>query len=471
MGKKDGNNLTITDQMAEADKLWELEQRLFGRSEKADRNNSQQDERQNYRQELRNNSRNQKKKKWDKKHQPVSFSKNEKEPKIRTLQFILNKQLNRMILDDGIVPTPFNVEKFKIMAEIITDINDYVDDSDRSIDDYVSNALSVLMTFIVGCKHPAAILTVDEFVEAFKFVIDVGRSDIYKFFSFDDYVLIHIIDEDSYTAFTEWMDSMNLSPEDQLNFMINLTKMVVNVHNSFDVYEEEYVEKFKKIIDKDKQAVISHILDDTTTILDYDEDEADFDDLMEVCGITDFHEHRDLVMRFIIDATDDEQLGTEEWDGTDDDEDDDEYDTPPVPPFNGGGGTVSVETRTESVTNPQTSAVSVSQTTTETTVTKKLEVQHTQTGERKVVEAEATTVSNLDDKELSEEELAAYIQKYQEAHGRAVASNKPRQQTIPAQNREAIPQKTPAPVITGSTNTASADDSTEIRLPVYRRNG
>lgn len=504
MGKRRKEELTAYEQQNTADALWEEEQKLFGSGGFSRNRYNEYDDDYN---EKPKQKKSKGQKKWEKDHKPVNFSKTP-EHKLRTIQFIFNEDLDRVILDDGVVPTPFYVGKFDDIIQLNEDVLDaYLEETDDQLEDFSTIFTSIYLTFLLSCKHPTAIMTKKKFISTFASIVDVyGSFDKFHFFQRDNYIFIYVVDEEMENSFMEWMDDHDMNDVDQINCMINFARCAMDIHNCFDFMDDAYVEAMMNR--KDMVAVVDMIMHsncveiDSEAYLTESNEEPIWERLKDFFNIVSSEKlrrnvllfnngfnrdefHPDQIMKFMPDIhelfLDDEYDDDQEYEFEEDGDLDDDYEDDDDDPYltgnnhlHGNYGSDVVQARitqpdvTMQVTKTETK-VTVNQQPTQTVVSQSVpEIKtHEMPIEEKPVER---TTSTEKDGYLTEDTLAQYISAYKQQSGIVTppqSQPQPKPQTVVSQPAvEPKPQPTTqqkTPIVLGNSNpTQESDGDTSL---------
>lgn len=175
------------------------------------------------------------------------------------VRFILKEELLRMDISDQVVPVSLYIPTLLSTASIVLDESEY--DSDQLGED-----ISTLFHYIISCKHPSAMFTVDDFNE---FMLDVKDydSDKYIFMILEDqFVLAYKVD--GRKEFTEFLlDECEYTPYEVLKCHISASFIVGTVHSAFFVENGDYLEAFMNSKYNQTKVFIEEFRDDRSTKL------------------------------------------------------------------------------------------------------------------------------------------------------------------------------------------------------------
>ena len=233
------------------------------------------------------------------------------------IKFRFIEDLNRLVIDDGLVPTSISIDYVHSTA-----IKDMEYD-----DDYTGNTVSLLYYYILSTKHPYMILTKEEFVNVFRNVASYNTQTISLMEINEKYVAVYLVDKDTNEVLLDKIPEIyEFNNKEMLQYMLTIAINSGSIHNAFFYDQETYIEKF---IDYTKSYTN---LDDLTLLLnnsdtkffDDSEDisERTYETLTEDLTVLDFESLREetvSVFEDTIDLSNDENINEEE--DTDESED------------------------------------------------------------------------------------------------------------------------------------------------------
>ena len=186
---------------------------------------------------------------------PPSFD-NGEETYLRRVKFI-NKFINTLgkaTFTDGIASTTFDVNNSR---------NQYLDVPVPKIDDSME---ILLFIYALSLKHPSAILTIYEYINALGNVVEYNETR-FKFISIDDddeLISCYIIDDDSLKEFYSYVET--LSADDRIRLFITLGYAVGQLNEAFFGDDPDYVNMFINTPTLNaKEAFLSYFMADPGT--------------------------------------------------------------------------------------------------------------------------------------------------------------------------------------------------------------
>ena len=276
---------------------------------------------------------------------------------ICALQFPIFEELGRMNINDGIVSTPvidsvLNLDCYYVNQDGL--YKHFLGDDGKLDLKLLANTKRGMWMYIISSKHPAALYTVPEFMEAFKnvkyldtknfqFVYDEHINEdaieptIYAYHipaseqrKFNNYVRHAAV---GFTSSDEFYPELNASERSLFAEFIVYCNICATIRNEREIFARhipEYIQAFrfasKKYPDGSMHPAYNQLIEFTELVhrhrkTEVGTEEFTFDDLDGIFGIDDFDQIRDLVFE-ILEIVDGEE---------DDDEDDEEIDFAMIP--------------------------------------------------------------------------------------------------------------------------------------------
>ena len=296
--------------------------------------------------------------------------------KICSLKFNIFEELGRMNIDDGIVQSPvidtvLNLNCYYVNREGV--YNHFLGEDGKLDLKLLAETQRGLWGYIISSKHPAAVYTVPEFLEAFKnvkyldtknfqFVMDDHDNDdrmepmIYAYHipaseqrKFNNYVKHAAV---GFTNSKNFYPELNSSYRGILAEFIVYCNICATIRNDREIFARhlpEYMQAFrfasKEMPDGSKHPVYNQIIEFTELVhrhrkTEVGKEEFTFEDLDGIFSIDDYDQIRDLVFDIL-----------EIVDGDEDDYDDDDV-SYAVLPENGVVNTASEEEEEEDEDDP-----------------------------------------------------------------------------------------------------------------------
>ena len=226
----------------------------------------------------------------------------------RSIKFIVNDTLNRLVIDDGIAPTSFSFD-IGLNQELVR-----MYDSDELCD-----LTKALFTYMISLKHPTAIYEYNDFInrDFWKFGSvskDTYDYEKYVFFTVNGYVLCYNIDKDSVQNFYDFIEKMEYEPNDILRIYVSMAYAVGTMNQAFFGEDETYIKALmKSSYNKQKEFHNLFSNDESTILIPNNQDITSEDGII----MYDLQESQTYVRDVIGKIT-----GTSYFD---DDEDDEDY--------------------------------------------------------------------------------------------------------------------------------------------------
>lgn len=217
----------------------------------------------------------------------------ELDPNEMLLKINIDNRFNRLVIDDGILPTYISIPDIKKTQIDVASAKNIVEDED-DYSDYCANLIYALVLL----KHPSAIYTIEEFTNAFKDISEINPTE-YKFFYKDNYIFLYIMTEDSMNEIYNLSDYGYIGEE----FIKALYTIVLNagsVHQEFKIDDENIINEVRKF--RGNLINIATLLirsDEGTEFCDNDND-IDSYTLMDRLNVIDVDGFRDNI-NFILD--------------------------------------------------------------------------------------------------------------------------------------------------------------------------
>lgn len=191
---------------------------------------------------------------------------------LREISFNILKDLNRLIINDGIAPTSVSLD---------IAIQEELDESIAIDSDMVADTMTEVINYIKSLKHPTAIYYTDDFhnTDFWKF----GRvsknsynDDRYFFMEHDKYVFAYIIDTESVNSLIEMLDSYDNN--DILSIILGMAYAAGTLNQAFFIEDERYIETFMHSRYNKQKEFHKEFVDDLTTVFIDINAEPDEDD-------------------------------------------------------------------------------------------------------------------------------------------------------------------------------------------------
>lgn len=237
----------------------------------------------------------------------------------RILNFFVLPAYDRIVVDDGISPLSFDMNRIDWLTKCNVDINEAFPDA-KARGDYVENVLGNLLNFVISTKYPYAVMKCDYFTKVLRSVKEFDDRDHFRFFCYKDYVFIYLIDDESYNDLMELLDAKDMSDQEIMDFAVNLAKMAINIHNCFNYYDDDLISTMAED-EVARDCAYSLIVQSGKAQYTWQEgswaDGRDFDDMIDAFHIEDIDRYRKDMIQFLLDMTGDTVLGRGIWDGYD----------------------------------------------------------------------------------------------------------------------------------------------------------
>ena len=193
---------------------------------------------------------------------------NKKETECRKIRIITDyvKELYRLVVDDGVSPTPISLiktSKQKLEAPLDND-------------DAISKCRS-LFDYMIIQKHPTAIFKNREFLTDDVFTrVSFGKYDTgkFRFVYSNGYVLCYLIDDGSVVRFNEFIDDLNYDANDTLKIYLALADTSSGYMQAFDADDEWFLEEVYNSSYNQKELFKEVFASDINTLLVPDTEEA-----------------------------------------------------------------------------------------------------------------------------------------------------------------------------------------------------
>lgn len=156
---------------------------------------------------------------------------------IRMIDYKNIYELNRFVVDDGISPTNFQ------MNHRDTNPNQISYDPEMG-----GGYIKDILEYIVSCKHPTAMYTIDEFngIDTFNSYVMYDKA-MFNFFSVGNYVLAYVIDTASREDMLNYLtDKKGYNINELLTTLSEIAIDSSNTDTIFMVEDDEYLDMFYK---------------------------------------------------------------------------------------------------------------------------------------------------------------------------------------------------------------------------------
>jgi hypothetical protein len=196
--------------------------------------------------------------------------------KVRPVRFDIIKELKRLEVSDKVVPVSLYVPTLKETAEIVYDEKDY--DADTLGDD-----IALIFSYIISCKHPTAIFTVDEFVDFMENVLDYDNNKFIFMILDETYILAYMVE--GREEFNNYLlDEMKYSVMETLKVYISIAYLVGTLHSAFYVEDTNYVTEYANSKFNQTEEFVDAFHHDEYTVIGHrkDDDEHDLIDVQEL---------------------------------------------------------------------------------------------------------------------------------------------------------------------------------------------
>lgn len=178
------------------------------------------------------------------------------------ISFRYIEDIDRIIIADGVINTVFNTYA---AADNIIGAYDNDDKEDK---------IDLFITYIISLRFPAAIYTEDEFLDRFTFVADYDEEKFY-FFSYKDYILAYILDNDSFVQIISEIESLtNGDINNILRYWIGMSYSAGTLNQVFMMQDENAFNKYMNSIDGNKDLFSQIFMEDDETVI-IEDDESD----------------------------------------------------------------------------------------------------------------------------------------------------------------------------------------------------
>lgn len=217
----------------------------------------------------------------------------ELDPNSMLLRVKIDKRFNRLVVDDGILPTYISIPDIKKTRIDEETVNNIIDD-DQDYSDYCANLIYALVLF----KHPSAIYTIEEFTNAFKDISEINPTE-YKFFLKDNHIFLYILSEDSMNELYNLAD-YGYTGGDFIKALYTIVLNAGSVHQEFKIDDESTINEVIKLRGNLLNIATLFLRSDEGTEFCDDDTDIDSYTLMDRLNVIDVDGFRDNI-NFILD--------------------------------------------------------------------------------------------------------------------------------------------------------------------------
>lgn len=219
-----------------------------------------------------------------------------------------NYNIAKLIINDGLCPFTVGI---KSSSELILNNN-----AEMLDDDHLGCILTTLYHYIISHLHPFCIITDKEYSKYFKKYANIN---VRKFIiiSIDGYKFLYYISNDAFDLFMSIPATYNMSAEETLKFYISVAFCAVRLDNTFNVYDNSYVNEIYSMRKNNLSEYIELIENDSETIITDNPKES----IINRLDIDYDFIHNEAIQDITLVTSEDDDV--DEDDNEDDDEDDD----------------------------------------------------------------------------------------------------------------------------------------------------
>ena len=194
---------------------------------------------------------------------------------IRSINFNLIPELNRIIIDDGVAPTSvsFDIAVAQELRPEFTDAFKYDDEehSEYNIDTWEDFLIDIL-EYIISLKHPTAVYLKSEFTSnkyQFNRILNCANpydGSKYTFLDTGMYILCYKTDPADFTVLYITLNSM--SDVNNLKTWITMAYAVGTLNQAFYVEDAKYIEAYRNSKYNNAEEFHNEVINDSLTKLD-----------------------------------------------------------------------------------------------------------------------------------------------------------------------------------------------------------
>jgi hypothetical protein len=156
-----------------------------------------------------------------------------------SLKFDYNSDLDKLIIDDGVAPKTFAVDK------AIYDDNDMYsefnfEDETEFDSDFFVNTTILLYAYIITCMHPCVVIPNSIFDKEFANVKSFDTSK-FTFVTISNFVLVYVVDTKESNTLFSITPEYEANKTEHMNFWISLAYWCGTINNAFYIDDKEYI--------------------------------------------------------------------------------------------------------------------------------------------------------------------------------------------------------------------------------------
>ena len=228
---------------------------------------------------------------------------------------------SRLLIDDGLISTPVSV----ICTTSIGLKEEHIPDDS----DVYAKLLSKLFYYIIACKHPAVIMSIETFELEFSLFSRINFNK-FVFFKNEGLVYAYVIDENEVDNFYAPTNIFKMDNNAILSYVIGVASAASSLHNAFMYDDEDEVDSVMNARN-DVKGLIAMIEQDSKTEYAGHNASGDVLSRMQVTDLVTFIDEVRVEMDELTDVYDDEvdidDIDDDDDDDIDDEESDDEDET------------------------------------------------------------------------------------------------------------------------------------------------
>ena len=182
-----------------------------------------------------------------------------------SIKFNYNNELDKLVIDDGVSPKTFAVDK-AVYDDIYDDVD--FDDKEQYDHEFFINTTILLYAYIITCMHPCAVIPNAIFDKEFRDVKSFDTSK-FTFVSVDDFILVYVVNTDEGNKLFEIPSTYDANRTEHMSFWISLAYWCGTVNNAFYIESKDYIvdvmnmcekkdnySKFKELFFSDAMTVV-----------------------------------------------------------------------------------------------------------------------------------------------------------------------------------------------------------------------
>lgn len=156
-----------------------------------------------------------------------------------SLKFEYNSDLDKLIIDDGVAPKTFAVDKALLDDNDMYNEVNFEDESEFGPDFFVNTTI-LLYAYIITCMHPCVVIPNSIFDKEFANVKSFDTSK-FTFVTINGFVIVYVVDTKESNTLFSITPEYEANKTEHMNFWISLAYWCGTINNAFYIDDKEYI--------------------------------------------------------------------------------------------------------------------------------------------------------------------------------------------------------------------------------------